>query len=123
MRDVLLITVFETDFVLISMPYVVGFWLVLVGFGWFWLVWVGFGWVVFGGLEWSCASSPKNTLADRGMPECPMVVLVVLGGFGWFLWFWLVLVGFGGFGWFWLVLNGFDWFWWFWLVLVGFVWF
>ena len=53
MRDVLLITVFETDFVLISMPYVVGFWLVLVvlgGLGWFGLVLVGWFWAVLNGL-------------------------------------------------------------------------
>ena len=40
------------------------------------------------------------------------MVLVGLGGFCWFWWFWLVLVGFG---WFWLVfvvLVGFGWFWW-----------
>ena len=33
-----------------------------------------------------------------------LVLLVVVGGFGWF---WLVLAGFG---WFWVVLAGFGWF-------------
>ena len=48
---------------------------------------------------------------------------MVLGGFGGFGYFWLVLAGFGwflgGFGWFWVVLSGFGWFWVVWLVLSG----
>ena len=41
-----------------------------------------------------------------------VVLLVVLGRFGWFCrWFWVVLlVVLGGFGWFWVVLGGFGWF-------------
>ena len=47
-----------------------------------------------------------------------MVLLVVLGGFGWF---WVVLGRFGWFcWWFWVVLDGFGSFW---VVLGGFGWF
>ena len=36
---------------------------------------------------------------------------LVLGRFRWFCWFWVVLlVVLGGFGWFWVVLGGFGWF-------------
>ena len=59
------------------------FWLVLVGFG---VVLVGFSrfWMVLVSFGWSCGSCGKGTVADRGSSECPMVVVVVLGGFGWF---------------------------------------
>ena len=56
-----------------------------------------------------------HRLPSTQISRKPVALGYIVAGFGsfWLVgWFWLVLlVVLGGFGWFWIVLGGFGWFW------------